>query len=219
MAKATVNPGSIRKQYPSGEHITKIMYDDNEPPKNYIWGKPDGYLYVWNGSKWVLLNDRSQPRPADFPSGQTEQSIQSIITNKQLISKTDLDARLKILKNEIISYLTKLINMKDCPDSGDNAIEWFREYILPEINGLKDSLDGFATELQLSNVRQELLDAIADLASSEIVTSLVSRIAALEQLPHDTYVTQTQLNNTIGAIDFGDFVTAEEITDIHSLEL
>lgn len=197
MAKVTIDPGNLRKNQPAGEHITRIMYDDNEPPKNYIWGKPDGFLYVWNGVKWVLLNDKSKPQPVDFPAGP---SAESIITNKQLITKPELDTRLKLLKTEIVSYLTKLINMKDCPDSGDNAIVWFREEILPEINRIKDQLDTFATKSELASVRQELLDLIDGLSSSAIVSELIERIEALEGLPHDTYVTKDELLDAISDV-------------------
>jgi hypothetical protein len=36
MAKIITNPGSIIPNQPGGEHITRIAYDNNEPPKNYI---------------------------------------------------------------------------------------------------------------------------------------------------------------------------------------
>lgn len=208
MGKITVDPGNLRKKQPVGEHITRIMYDDNEPPKNYIWGKPDGFLYVWDGAKWVLLNDKSKPQPADFPVGP---SPQSIITNNQLISKPELDTRLKLLKTEIISYLTKLINMKDCPDSGENAIVWFREEILPEINRIKDQLDTFATKNELQSVRQELLNAIDDLSSSAIVNDLKTRVEALEGLPHNTYVTRSELLDAIS-----DVASSQTIIDINN---
>lgn len=46
MGKITIDAGSITGCQPGGEHITRIMYDDNEPPKNFIWGKPNGLFYI-----------------------------------------------------------------------------------------------------------------------------------------------------------------------------
>lgn len=269
MGKITIDPTTLRKNQPGGEHITRIMYDDNEPPKNYIWGKPDGFLYVWNGVEWVLLNSTGKPLPSDFPPGPPPSGS----NNSQGISKKDLEIKLKLLKSEIINYLTKLINAKDCNDGdGANAIRWFRNEILPEINRLRGLIESFATKTELAEVRQELLDLIDGLSSSEIVTELIRRIEILEAFPHDRYVTKDELlqalsevassetiiniNNAITNINneiiniksdiennnlvvsaalndlndrvynletnpsvVGDFVTAEEVTDISSIQL
>ena len=221
MAKSVINPGNLRKNQPAGEHITRIMYDDNEPPKNYIWGKPDGFLYVWNGEKWVLLNDKSKTQPHDFPPqpGQSGQSAQSLITNNKLVTKPELDAKIKLVKTEIISYLTQLINAKDCPDSdGENAIRWFKDEILPEINWIEDQLDSFATKTELADVRQELLDAINELTPASLYGELIERIEALEGLPHNTYVTQEELLNALSNIASSEAITLinNAITNINT---
>ena len=209
---------NLRKNQPGGEHITIIMYDDNEPPKNYIWGKPDGFLYEWNGTKWVRLNNKSQLESHNSGQPATEQSIQSIIANKQLITKTELEAKIRMVKSEIISYLSKLINAKDCPDSdGENAIRWFRDQVLPEINTIKNQLnhlglDNYATHTELNALREELLDAIDGLSSSAIVSELISRIEVLEALPHSTYVTQEQLLDAISNV-----ASSQTITNINNI--
>ena len=51
MGIAITKPGPKTKE--GGKHIIRIMFDDNEPPKNYIWGKPDGFFYQYNGFTWV----------------------------------------------------------------------------------------------------------------------------------------------------------------------
>ena len=175
MAKITINPGNLRKNQPGGEHITRIMYDDNEPPKNYIWGKPDGYLYQWNGKKWIKLNEVPNMHPADVP-------IPSNLNN--YVSKTDLDIKLKSFKNEIVSYLTKLINNKDCSSSDESAIQWINDNIIPDLRRLQEiDHDEFATkeeledaigDVDLSNLatKDELQDAISDIASSEDIVNI-----------------------------------------------
>lgn len=158
MGKITINPGNLRKHQPGKEHITRIMYDDNEPPKNFIWGKPNGLLYVWDGENWVPLNSERAPKPPVIP--EPEESI----------SKEELEARLKQIKLEIIGYLTKLINARDCGGSdGSSAIEWFNEEVLPEINLLK-------TESTTHATKTELAEAIAGIDTSQSITTINNNI-------------------------------------------
>lgn len=158
MGKITINPGNLRKHQPGKEHITRIMYDDNEPPKNFIWGKPNGLLYVWDGENWVPLNSERAPKPPVIP--EPEESI----------SKEELEARLKQIKLEIIGYLTKLINARDCGGSdGSSAIEWFNEEVLPEINLLK-------TESATHATKTELAEAIAGIDTSQSITTINNNI-------------------------------------------
>lgn len=158
MGKITINPGNLRKHQPGKEHITRIMYDDNEPPKNFIWGKPNGLLYVWDGENWVPLNSERAPKPPVIP--EPEESI----------SKGELEARLKQIKLEIIGYLTKLINARDCGGSdGSSAIEWFNEEVLPEINLLK-------TESATHATKTELAEAIAGIDTSQSITTINNNI-------------------------------------------
>lgn len=185
MAKITINPGNLRKNQPGGEHITRIMYDDNEPPKNYIWGKPDGYLYQWNGKKWIKLNEVPNMHPADVP-------IPSNLNN--YVSKTDLDIKLKSLKNEIVSYLTKLINNKDCSNSDESAIQWINDNIVPDLRRLQEiDHDEFAT-------KEELEDAIGDVDLSNLATkdelqNAISDIASSEDIVNIEKVTSAALND------------------------
>ena len=174
MGKITVNPGNLRKNQPGGEHITRIMYDNNEPPKNYIWGKPDGYLYQWNGIDWTLINGSL----IDPPS------------NVHYITKFDLDLRLRTLKTEIISYINKLISVRDCNGNEEATINWINEHIVPDVRRLQEiDHDQFAT-------KEELENAVSDIASSSAITDLTenisglnSRIVNLENYDHSVFVT------------------------------
>ena len=167
MAKITINPGNLRRNQPGGEHITRIMYDNNEPPKNYIWGKPDGYLYQWNGKKWIKLNEVPNMHPEDIPLPPE--------SNTNYISKSDLDVRLKNLKVEIIAYITKLINDKDCGGSDGSAIKWINENVVPDIRRLQEiDHDVFAT-------KEELEEAVSDIASSGAITELDGRVDNLDE--------------------------------------
>lgn len=214
MAKITINPGNLRKNQPGGEHITRIMYDDNEPPKNYIWGKPDGYLYQWNGKKWIKLNEVPNMRPIDIPVPPGSNIY---------VSKTDLDVKLKNLKVELVSYLTKLINDRDCGDSSEYVIQWVNNNIIPEIRRLQEiDHDQFATKEELNDIdgeiedinenlselddrvtdleqtrvtKDELNEALADMANSSVLNDLSSRITNLENYDHSQFITADDIDD------------------------
>ena len=174
MGKITINPGNLRKCQPGGEHITRIMYDDNEPPKNYIWGKPDGYLYVWTNTGWVKLN--SIPNlPCGCGPGPEPPT--------DCISKKTLDARLKLLKDEIISYLTKLINMRNNSGSDGSAIAWVNENVIPILRALQ-SIDhsAFLTEHQSLDNYYTKSDITTNYYTKAEVDSKAINRAEFEQL-------------------------------------
>ena len=223
MAKITINPSTFNKNDgPKGEHITRIMYDDNEPPKNYIWGKPDGYFYTWNGIKWVKLNENPNIVVPDFPG--TEPNTSKYIT------KTDLDLRLKQVKTEIVSYLTKLINAKSCNGDGSAAVEWVTDNIIPQLRLLQEiDHSVFATKQELLDAignidfddlatKQELLDAISGVASSQAIINLNTALTNLTNtVQNNERVTSAALNDLNDRME--DFVTAEVVNDISSIQL
>ena len=101
MGKVSINAGSLVGAQPGGEHITRIMRDDNEPPKNYIWEKPNGLYYIWNGYKWILLNERAITfNPSDY------------------YSREELDSKLNTLKTQIVAILRRYVEAKACSDCG-----------------------------------------------------------------------------------------------------
>ena len=203
MAIITVNPGNLRKHQPAGEHITRIMYDDNEPPKNYIWGKPDGFLYIWDGVEWIKLNEVPNTPPHDFPPEPRP------INPDDYMSKSEFDLRLKQLKNEIIGYLVKLINARACSDEGQAAIDWISENVIPRISRLEEiDHDAFATD-------EALQDAVRNLEESDSNINSV-----LNNYMDSTNNTISNINTTVSELasyDHSKFVTAEDVTDIANL--
>ena len=199
MGKITVNPGDLRKNQPKGEHIDKIMYDDNEPPKNYIWAKSDGYKYQWNGIKWVPLDEISNvpmPQPSVHPHNPNPDAY--------YITKLDLDARLKVLKTEIISYLTKLINTRDCSGGSEAVIEWINENIIPDLRRLQEiDHDSFATKVELTNITNNFGDNINELKEADVninydIDALDARLDSLEAFDHSKFITADLVSETTG---------------------
>lgn len=219
MAKITINPGNLRRNQPGGEHITRIMYDDNEPPKNYIWGKPDGYLYQWNGTKWIKLNEVPNMRPADVPMPSN--------TNNY-VSKKDLEVKLRNLKTEIIGYLTKLINNRDCGDSDSSVMEWIGENILPDLRRLRDidhyqfitieELENAIGDVDLSNLatKDELQTAISNIASSEDIINIEKVTSAALNDLNDRIITLDNNSATKSELQdaISDLIDDEVFSDI-----
>lgn len=198
MGKITINPGNLRKHQPGKEHITRIMYDDNEPPKNFIWGKPNGLLYVWDGENWVPLNSERAPKPPVIPEP------------KESISKEELEARLKQIKLEIIGYLTKLINARDCGGSdGSSAIEWFNEEVLPEINLLK-------TESATHATKTELAEAIAGIDTSQSITTINNNIDVINNNINTINNNVANVETSITSIEDTIDDIQDSISDINS---
>ena len=160
------------------EHITRIMRDDNEPPKNYLWRKPDGFLYKWNGKEWMKQN---VPPPAPEPDDKDK-----------YVNKNYLDTRLKLLKNEIISYLTSLINMRDGADTGESAIAWVNENVIPDLRRLQEiDHSVFLTSSDLENYyTKEESDAnrYDDTALSNRISSLETDVSELNEIDHTRFV-------------------------------
>ena len=227
MGEIVIKPTHLSKS-PGNEHITRIMHDDNEPPKNYLWRKPDGFLYKWNGKDWVKLNVPS-PEP-DYGKD-------------KFVSKSYLDNRLKLLKNEIISYLTALINMRDGADTGESAIAWVNENVIPDLRRLQEiDHSAFLTPEDLANyytkdeIDSKTLDRDAfeqlalDLDFVKVVDITLAEYQQLQRIePNVIYnitdadayhYDDTALSNRVGAlesdvavlkgIDHTEFVTVEQ---------
>ena len=243
MAKITVDPGSLRKKQPGGEHITRIMYDDNEPPKNYIWGKPDGFLYRWNGDKWERLNAHPNESIPDFkPNGQGEIAPS---VGDRYVKRSDLDSRLKQLKTELVAYFSKVLDLRDCPEATGITIEWINQNIIPLIRGLqeidhsvfvtRDELEAALGNIDFGDLvtKEELADAVADLISSSVITNINNSITNINtqiqnittDLQNSERVTSAALNDlndrlsNVENYDYSQFITAEEITHPISIYL
>lgn len=102
MAKIEITPGSLIKNQPGGEHITRISYGESEPPKNYIWCPSEDEYYIWNGKEWVLYeyNDYEFPKPN--------------ININEIVYKSDLNSRIKLLKSELLRQLKKMVELRSC---------------------------------------------------------------------------------------------------------
>lgn len=100
MAKIFIEPGNFTGCPHGGERITKIAYDDNEPPKNHIWCKPNGIYYVYNGHKWVPVNEH-YCGPDNF-------------NPEEYYDKDTLDVKLQCQRNQILGLLKSYVDAREC---------------------------------------------------------------------------------------------------------
>lgn len=167
MGKITINPGNLRKDNPTNEHIDRIMYGETEPPKNYIWGKSDGCYYTWNGCDWVLLN--SGRGGCSCP----DSGLKSYITREQLNN---------ILKNQrldIIAYLKSYVNNTACSESASTNI-------IREINQRLTLLESDTTILKNIDhnsfaTKEELSEAVSG-AGAEVIDNVKEDIRKKEKV-------------------------------------
>ena len=105
MAKITIDSNTL-KTYPGNEHLVRIANDVNEPPKNYIWCKPDDCCYIWKGTKWIPIDSWVMNYDDLKP------------TMDKLITEADLNEKVRILKAEIIRQLNRMLELKGYSGGG-----------------------------------------------------------------------------------------------------
>ena len=86
------------------EHVVKIMFDDNEPPKNYLWHKPNGILYEYVDNEWRPINWHKGGNYITYE--ELEQYISEEILSK-ISDLIDIDASQFIRKSDLEGYATQ----------------------------------------------------------------------------------------------------------------
>ena len=158
--------------HPKGEHIIKIMYDDNEPPKNYIWGKGEDEYYYWDGKQWATY---------EFGSAQ-EKDICSCSAKKgcccDYITEDDLNAKFEKFKKDLLAAVLKLT--KTGADVDVESLTRVVNNINNRVTDLENAevdLDGYAKEDWVENNYQPKGDYLTEHQSL------------------DNYYTKTEIDN------------------------
>lgn len=237
MAKAIVTPNQKGKSsFQRGVHLLKVMYDDNEPPKSYIWGKPDGILYQWKETCWVPLEDYDQSCDCTGPS-EIEKMMKEIIESKVNRMKKELEDEIRRdLLNQVISLIKFELNNLD----GFATKEWVEAQ-----NYLKEhqSLEGYAKSSDLNTLSNNITNIINNLdfyTTAQIDEKLQNlsdyvtkselnemNLASINDVPENVsdlnndlgYITNDNLNelntrvSTLENKDFSDYATKTWVDD------
>ena len=136
MGIAITKPGP--KTQEGGKHIIRIMFDDNEPPKNYVWGKPDGFFYQYNGFAWV---------PVELSKAIVQESCEfdcSCDCSSNWVTKDYLKDKMRELSKDV---LAQVIKMRDDPCDKLQPIQDKITEILSTLQSLQSQLDGLSETL------------------------------------------------------------------------
>ena len=201
-----------RQLNPYGDKLMKIWYDDNMPPKNYIWYKDEEYCY-WNGQDWEpfeLGTVESNNRHKHHKHGCDCDCCENIKFEK--FKKEVLSAVLKLIKSQNPDSESALISRIQTLEGEVNSLKQINHNLfikntelesllenlgyvkeediagLDALTGLEERLNGFDDRISTNNRNVSNLNS--RLASIE--SSVPSRLTALENAG---YITQSSLNN------------------------
>lgn len=193
MAKTITAPG-IRKPG-NAEHIVKIQFDDNEPPKNYVWVHPDGFIKIWKNGKWVNA----------FESCDHHHDID---TTNYVTSET-LNQKIKETKTEILAFIVK--SLSNVSGSDDALTTYVKTQLEPKIEQLlQDSVEQESTNSNIDDRLSQLegIDHSKFLTEHQSLSNYYDK-SDVQQL----YVSKNDLESSVSAAGFikGD---ADSISDI-----
>ena len=143
-------------------HISKVTYDDNEPPKNHIWGKSDGTYWQYINGKWMMLNIFIDPETSCcFPAG----------FNTNYVSRCELNNRLRVFKNDLYSELVRYFDETGQSADTESIREYFETFIIPRIEELENNPSTYDDT--------EVINSINTITNN--VSDLNTRLTTLEQ--------------------------------------
>ena len=210
MAKTSVSPNS------SLDHIRKVMYSEKEPPKNYIWGHPDGFFYVWEDEGWNGYDDLSQIKFKECPPDPEPDTIQPSDepNTENLVTLDLLKETIAALRKELLVYILKTIKggTSDIPSGSIITVIRQIESRLESLeNGeflTEQALQGYATTdwvntqfNSLSYDDSEIQQSINDILSN--YDGVIGRLSNIES-NYDGVIGRisTVENDSITAIDY-----------------
>ena len=194
--------------HPSGERVIKIMWDDKEPPKEYVWGKNKDEYYIWDGKKWI---------PYEFELITNKGCIQK---NCGCISKEEMAVKFDKFKKDLLTAVSRMTKSQETIDVADirqqlaelkvviHQLEEFENYYT------KTEIDqNFYTKDSIDEKTSNLNNTINVLNGS--VSSLSRRVVGMESSVSDMLSTL----NTISSLDYSKFVIATDLSGEEDLDL
>ena len=128
MGKIVVSSDKKGPKCTKHEHIVKIMFDDNEPPKNYLWHKPNGILYEYKNGEWVPINKRPD--------------------NSEYVNREELE---KYIREQILAKLGELSEFLTWDDLNGFATKM---WVLDQDFGKNVDLSDYVTAREITNISE-----------------------------------------------------------------
>ena len=210
-----------RQLHPRGEHIIRIMYDDNEPPKNYIWGIDDG-LFEWNGKEWVPfeLNKHGKHHHGYDHGCDHDDSSCNIDSKFEKFKKETLAAVLRLIKQQVPDGDAALADRIVQLETDVAALKQINHDLFVKNSELEDLIDElqYAKKSEVNTATSALSDRISTLENTNFVTSdqlqnyatqtYVDTVATNLNVPRRT----SQLTNDSGYISGVEIINSPNIT-------
>lgn len=185
--------------HPSGGSLLKIMWDDKEPPKEYIWAKGEDDYWIWDGKKWI---------PYEFEIIKNKGCYQKkcgCITEEEMAIKFDK------FKKDLLIAVSRIAKAQESIDVADIRQQ------LAQLNIIIHQLEEFENYYTKTEIEENYYNKTEiDQKTSELndltnvidgsVTSLSRRISGMETSVSDMLASLETLNN----IDHSEFITARD---------
>ena len=183
--------------HPSGGRLLKIMWDDKEPPKDYVWGKGEDEYYIWNGKKWI---------PYEFELIKNKGCVQKhcgCITKEEMVVKFDK------FKKDVLAAVLKMNQTQDATNIADIRLQL---YELRNIVNQLEELENYYTKEEVDEKITPLTNLTNLLNGS--INSLSRRVTGIESNFSDVLATVNRLDQ----IDHTQFITARDVSDIYDYD-
>lgn len=226
MARVEVKPipGIL---HPKGEHIIKIMYDNNEPPKNYIWCRGEDEYYYWDGKQWATYEFGSAQEKEiccskkncccnyiteDDLKAKFEKFKKDLLTAVLKLTKTGADVDVENLTRLVNNIDNRVTNLENADLDGYATETWVGDNYQPKGNYLTEhqSLANYYTKQEIDN-KQLDEDQLLDLGFVKMIDIRLADYQALETKQEGVvyniidaeayHYDPTELNNRVTALD------------------
>ena len=188
--------------HPTGGTLLKIMWDDKEPPKEYIWAKGEDDYWIWDGKKWI---------PYEFEQLKNKGCYQK---NCGCVSQEEMAVKFNKFKKDVLAAVSRMTKTQDAIDVADIRAQ------LSELKVVIHQLEEFEHYYTKTEIDANFYDKTAvDQKTSELndltnvingsVTSLSRRIVGMESSVSDMLSTLNVLSN----IDHSQFIMATDVPD------
>ena len=172
--------------HPSGDHLLKIMWDDKEPPKEYIWAKGEDEYFRWNGKQWV---------PYEFELIENKGCAKK---NCGFINKEELAVKLDKFKQDVLTAVLRMNQSQDATNISDIREQIAKFKVI--INRLQE-LEDYYTKAEIDQKTSEINNTTSVLNGS--VSAISRRVTGLESNLSDILPIVNRLNS----IDHSQFLT------------
>lgn len=192
-----------RRLNPYGEKLVRIWYDDDMPPKNYIWYKDDEYLY-WNGKHWEPFEFGEIVSKNHHKDHKHHCCCDEDIKFEKF-KKDVLASVLKLIKSQSPESISALLSRIETLERDVNALKQINHELFVKKSELESLLNSLGY-IKLSDINDRLTTAEQNInVNSANISDYESRITALESTSDNNY------DERISALEQAGYITSSAL--------